>query len=206
VSALEAATSSQIQITGISSVGPAVTGITTESTLQFIAIGIGMLALFLLYLTGTPQVVASILIALVCDTTITVGAICFFNVSLSLPIVSALLTVAGYSVYDSVVVARHLQKEIPLRSDGGTGWEAGFSNCLRYLSRRLILTMTTTALAGLATAIYCEGLLRDFGIVMATGAIFGMMSTVAIVVGVMRFHYRRQEHEALMNPPAVSSS
>jgi preprotein translocase subunit SecF len=65
--------------------------------------------------------------------------------------------------------------------------------------------MTTTALAGLATAIYCEGLLRDFGIVMATGAIFGMMSTVAIVVGVMRFHYRRQEQELLMNPPAVAS-
>jgi len=192
ISALENATSSQIQITGISSVGPAVTGITNASTLQFIAIGIGMLAIFLLYLTGTPQVVASILIALVCDTTITVGAICFFNVSLSLPIVSALLTVAGYSVYDSVVVARHVQKEIPLCINNGTGWKQGFSNCLRYLSRRLILTMTTTALAGLATAIYCEGLLRDFGIVMATGAIFGMMSTVAIVVGAMRFHYRRQ--------------
>jgi SecD/SecF fusion protein len=177
VQSLQSVVPGSLRLAGVSSLGAAVTGMTRQSTIYVMMAGLGLLAILLLW-QYQPIVAAAIWLALIGDTVITVGSISLFNIPLSLPIVSALLTVAGYSVYDSIVVARHVSMDV--RALGHN--DEQFNRCLESLSRRLILTVTTTALAALMIAIFCQDLLRDFGIVMTTGAVFGMMSTAAIVV------------------------
>ena len=167
-----------VQLASVESVGATVSGITTQAVIAACLAGIFVLGISLFVKHG-PSITGAIVLALLCDTFIAVGAICLFHVPLSLPIISALLTVAGYSVYDSIVVAGHVRHDSRYDAPYTT---QKFELSLESLSRRLILTVTTTVFSALAIAVYCEGLLRDFGIVMVSGAVFGMMSTVAIVM------------------------
>jgi preprotein translocase subunit SecF len=211
--AVRASLAPDVEIADINSLGASVTGVTRRAAVLASLAGVAIL-LVLLFSGYGGMIATAIVIALLCDTTITVGAICWFSVPLSLSILSALLSVAGYSVYDSVVVAGHvnrdhlemvaerkrLQAELRRRdlaeSDRleltkrlrGLAFDAGmFKKSLSNLSRRLLLTVLATALGAVGIAVFCgEGLLRHFGIVMAAGAIFGMMSTVAIVARAMK--------------------
>jgi protein-export membrane protein SecD/preprotein translocase SecF subunit len=183
---LQESVSHPVRLASVSSVGATVTGITEQTTIIASIIGLVVLTVFLIGIFDVATGM-SIVVVMVLDATITLGAISFFNIPWSLPILSALLTVVGYSVYDSIVVARHVWNDC----QSGQYSDHAFNESLKNLSRRMVLTVATTAASGIAVAIYCEGLLRDFGIVMSTGAIFGMMSTAAVVARAIRFSLKR---------------
>jgi SecD/SecF fusion protein len=182
VKRLQDVLSHPVQLASVSAVGATVTGITMRATFWSAAAGLAVLSFFLLRKYGAG-IAASIVIALACDATITLGAIGYFEIPMSLPILSALLTVVGYSVYDSIVVAGHLCDDARRQ---GFYTEPAFNRSLSNLSRRMVLTVATTTMAALSIAVYCGGLLRDFGIVMTAGSVFGMMSTASIVARALK--------------------
>jgi len=161
------------------SAGATVTGISMQRFLICACVGAFLLLTLLSNLCGFKVAVA-VVAAMLLDAVISTGALSLYSVQLSLPIVSSLLAIVGYSVYDSIIVAYHLRTELKSTARGNTADIVAVT--LEKLSRRMILTMASTTLSALGVALFCPGLLRDFGIIMATGSFFGMMSTIAIVV------------------------
>jgi preprotein translocase SecF subunit len=161
------------------SAGATVTGISMQKFVICACVGAFLLLTWLSRLCGF-RVAFAVVAAMLLDAAISLGALSLAAVQLSLPIVSSLLAIVGYSVYDSIVVAAHLRKELENAAGGYTTDIVAAT--LQKLSRRMILTMASTTLSALGVALFCSGLLQDFGIIMATGSVSGMLSTIAIVV------------------------
>jgi len=182
------------------SAGATVTGIGMQKFLICAGVGTFLLFMLLVRLCGF-RVALSVVTAMLLDATVSLGALSLCSVQLSLPIVSSLLAIVGYSVYDSIVVAYHIRTDLKKAPGGHTADIV--AETLEKLSRRMILTMASTTLSALGVALFCTGLLQDFGIIMAAGSVFGMMSTLAIVVPTAEAAYG--EPEAFHRRAAVTA-
>ena len=169
------------------SAGATVTGITMGRFLLSAGFGILLLSIWL-SIRAKFGVAFWIVAAMLMDSVISLGALSLYAVPLSLPIVSSLLAIVGYSVYDSIVVTYHLRAAL-WKSRGNE--QEIVAKTLKRLSRRMILTMASTSISALGVAFFCGGLLQDFGIIMAAGSMSGMISTIAIVVPGAEAAFRR---------------
>jgi predicted RND superfamily exporter protein len=149
---------------------------------------------------GFPVAMA-VAAAMLLDAIISLGALSAFGVPLSLPIVSSLLAIVGYSVYDSIVIVAHIREQVEQEH---LPVDEGVVEALAKLSRRLILTMASTTVSALGMAIFCSGVIHDFGVIMATGSVSGMMSTIAIVVPSAEAAYAK--HPGLLRSSAGAGS
>lgn len=135
--------------------------------------------------------------ALALDGLIVLGAVSLFNIPLSLPVVAAILTVLGYSINDSIVLCGHIhrgenelktwmeqQRDEELRTlqkAPGPGAIRYFDSIIHPLSPRVLLTSLTTTGVAATLWVLGTGLLRDFGLVITVGVLFGTISSISLV-------------------------
>jgi preprotein translocase SecF subunit len=117
-------------------------------------------------------------VALFHDVLITLGFLCFTGREVSLTVVAALLTIAGYSINDTIVVfdrirerARALRKEKHSRA---------MDIAVNETLSRTVITALTVFLAALALFIWGGEVLRDFSFAMLIGVGFGTYSSVYV--------------------------
>jgi len=117
------------------------------------------------------------IVAMITDGVIAFGAVSWFQVPLTVPVIAAVLTVIGFSLYDSILLCGHLVK----------GQESpNLVDVLAPLSARLVLISTATCGASIGLWVFGIEIMKDFGIVLTTGVVFGLMSSITIVAfGVM---------------------
>jgi preprotein translocase subunit SecF len=120
------------------------------------------------------------IIALIHDVIISLGAISIFNISMDLVILAALLTIAGYSVNDTIIICDRI-REMRRKEKGKPEREIINSAINRTLSRT-ILTVGTTLLAVIALLIFGGGVIHDFAFVLLVGFISGTYSSISIAV------------------------
>jgi len=120
------------------------------------------------------------IIALIHDIIISLGAISIFNISMDLVILAALLTIAGYSVNDTIIICDRI-REMRRKEKGKPEREIINSAINRTLSRT-ILTVGTTLLAVIALLIFGGGVIHDFAFVLLVGFIAGTYSSISIAV------------------------
>jgi preprotein translocase subunit SecF len=120
------------------------------------------------------------IIALIHDVIISLGAISIFNISVDLVILAALLTIAGYSVNDTIIICDRI-REMRRKEKGKPEREIINSAINRTLSRT-ILTVGTTLLAVIALLIFGGGVIHDFAFVLLVGFIAGTYSSISIAV------------------------
>ena len=120
-------------------------------------------------------------VALFHDVLITVGALMFTGREISLTVVAALLTIAGYSINDTIVVfdrirerAKALRKEKHSRV---------MDIAVNETLSRTVITAFTVFLAALALFIWGGDVLRDFSFAMLVGTVFGTYSSVYVASG-----------------------
>jgi len=119
-------------------------------------------------------------VALVHDTTITLGLFSLFGYEMSLPVVAAFLTLVGYSVNDTVVIFDRIRENLKAR--GGT-----VSNLPDLINVSVNQTLSRTMLTSMLTWLVCIFLfalggpaLRDFAFVMVVGIAVGTYSSIYI--------------------------
>lgn len=122
------------------------------------------------------------IIALIHDVLIALGAISLFEKPLDLTLLAALLTIAGYSVNDTIIVCDRI-RELRRREKGKPEEEIINSAINRTLSRT-VLTVGTTLLAVISLLIFGGGVIHDFAFVLFIGFIAGTYSSIAIAVPV----------------------
>ncbi|MBN1674345.1 MAG: hypothetical protein JXR37_25080 [Kiritimatiellae bacterium] len=138
-----------------------------------------------------PSYAIPVVAALLFDCVIVLGAVSLFQVPLSIPLLAAILTIAGYSINDSLVLCGHVKKGVGddlkqrLSPDD-------FSAILKPLASRIFLTSLTTLSPALALWVLGVGLVRDFGLVIAVGVVVGTVSSVSLVAcGIARVQVER---------------
>ncbi len=117
-------------------------------------------------------------LALFHDVLVTLGALMFTGREVSLTVIAALLTIAGYSINDTIVVFDRIrERSKALRKETH---ERAMDIAVNETLSRTIITAFTVFLAALALFIWGGDVLRDFSFAMLVGTVFGTYSSVYV--------------------------
>lgn len=122
---------------------------------------------------------AAAVIAIFHDVLITLGLIVIMGREIDLLVVTALMTVAGYSINDSIVIYDRVRENVP-KTRNRTLAEI-INDSLNQTLGRTFLTTIVTMLSVLALFFVGGDVLNTFALVLIIGFIFGTYSTVYIV-------------------------
>jgi len=117
-------------------------------------------------------------LALFHDVVVTVGALMFTGREISLTVIAALLTIAGYSINDTIVVFDRIrERSSALRKEKH---DRVMDLAVNETLSRTIITAFTVFLASLALFVWGGEVLRDFSFAMLVGVVFGTHSSVYV--------------------------
>ena len=139
------------------------------------------------------------MIGLVHDLIVTVGLLSFFGFDFSLTTVAAILTLAGYSVNDTVVTYDRIREN--LRKFKKMPQFDLLNKSINDIFSRTILTGFTTLLAAAALFIWGGDTLRSFSFTILWGVIVGTYSSIYISSAFLNlFNLRASQDEKAINP------
>ena len=116
--------------------------------------------------------------ALLHDVFIVFGLLCFLNREMSLTVVAGLLTLAGYSINDTIVVFDRIRER--MRSIRKESHERIFDIAVNETLSRTLITSVTVFFVALALYLFGGAVLNDFALAMVLGILFGTYSSVFV--------------------------
>jgi SecD/SecF fusion protein len=150
---------------------------------SFYALGLGLLAvLFYISLRFEFSFAVGAFAALFHDILICIGVVIICGTELSLIHVGAFLTIAGYSINDTIVVFDRMRES--LRSKRGDVAQV-MNLAINATLSRTILTSVTTFVAVLVLWIFGGSALKDFSFAIMIGVVVGTYSSIFIAAPVV---------------------
>jgi len=120
--------------------------------------------------------------ALFHDVLVTLGALMITGREVSLTVIAALLTIAGYSINDTIVVFDRIrERSKALRKEKHS---RVMDIAVNETLSRTVITAFTVFLAALALFVWGGDVLRDFSFAMLVGVVFGTYSSVFVASAV----------------------
>ena len=117
-------------------------------------------------------------LALFHDVFVTLGILCFTGREVSLTVVAALLTIAGYSINDTIVVFDRIrERSKALRKEKHS---RVMDIAVNETLSRTVITAFTVFLTSVALFVWGGEVLRDFSFAMIIGVTFGTYSSVYV--------------------------
>lgn len=140
------------------------------------------------------------MIGLIHDLITTVGLLSLFNFDISLTTIAAILTLAGYSVNDTVVNYDRIREN--LRKYKKMPQYDLLNKSTNDIFSRTILTGLTTLFAAIALFIFGGDTLRSFSFTILWGVIVGTYSSIYVSTTLLNLFNLRanQEAEKAINP------
>ncbi len=141
------------------------------------------------------------MIGLVHDILVTVGLLSLFQIDFSLTTVAAILTLAGYSVNDTVVTYDRIREN--LRKYKTMPQVDLLNKSINDIFSRTLLTGLTTLLASIALLIWGGDALRSFSFTLVWGILIGTYSSIYVSTVILDwFDLRKtqEEKEKDINP------
>ncbi len=133
-------------------------------------------------------------VALTHDVIFTLGALSLFNVEFSLTTIAAILTIAGYSINDTVVIFDRVREN--LRKYKKLELIDLFNLSINHTLSRTIITSLTTLLALFSLFILGGEVIKPFALTMIIGVIIGTYSSMFIAVPTLLiFKFRPQDDD-----------
>jgi len=144
-----------------------------------LALGLGMIGI-LVYVTIRFEFSFAVgaLVALLHDVIITVGVFSLVGGELSLVMVGAILTIAGYSINDTIVVYDRIREGLRNRTGGSV--EALMNRSINETLGRTMLTGGLTLLSVAALFFFGGAVLKDFAFAILIGILVGTYSSVFV--------------------------
>jgi SecD/SecF fusion protein len=167
----------QFKIEGSERVGALVGGELARSSL--IALGLGILGI-LIFVTLRFELSFAVgaIVALLHDVLITVGVFSLLHRELTLTMVGAILTIAGYSINDTIVVYDRIREGLASGRKGSI--EQIMNESINQTLSRTILTSTVTLIPILCLFFFGGAVLRDFSLAIIIGVVVGTYSSIFI--------------------------
>ena len=132
------------------------------------------------------------MIGLIHDVLTTLGVLSLFNFDFSLTTVAAILTLAGYSVNDTVVTYDRVREN--LRKYKKMPQVELLNKSINDIFSRTILTGLTTLLAALALFVFGGDTLESFSFVIVWGVIIGTYSSIYVSAAILNLFDLRAVH------------
>ena len=133
-------------------------------------------------------------VALTHDVLFTLGLLSILNVEFSLATIAAILTIAGYSINDTVVIFDRVREN--LRKYKKMDLIDLFNLSINNTLSRTVMTSVTTLLALLSLFIFGGEVIRPFALTMIIGVVIGTYSSVFIAVPTLLiFKFRPQDED-----------
>ena len=133
-------------------------------------------------------------VALTHDVLFTLGLLSILNVEFSLATIAAILTIAGYSINDTVVIFDRVREN--LRKYKKMDLVDLFNLSVNNTLSRTVMTSVTTLLALLSLFIFGGEVIRPFALTMIIGVVIGTYSSVFIAVPTLLiFKFRPQDED-----------
>ena len=136
------------------------------------------------------------LVALAHDALISIGLFSLCGRQISLIVITAVLTIIGYSVNDTVVLFDRIREM--LRHDKKLSFYDLCNAAVNACLSRTVITSVTTFFAVLALFAFGDGSIFDFALIMLFGVVAGTFSPVFIATPIMFWWYKgkRPDFEA----------
>lgn len=171
------ASGTQVELRRIETVGPKVGNDLRRKAVLAILTSLGVILLYVGIRYEFKFALGGV-VALLHDVLVTLGLLMFTGREVSLTVIAALLTIAGYSINDTIVVfdrirerSKALRKETHSRV---------MDIAVNETLSRTVITAFTVFLTALALFIWGGEVLRDFSFAMLVGTVFGTYSSVYV--------------------------
>ena len=128
------------------------------------------------------------LVALAHDALISLGLFSLCGRQVSLIVVTALLTIIGYSINDTVVVFDRIREQ--LHRDERTPFRDLCNQAINACLGRTVITSITTFFAVAALFVFGDGSIYDFALTMLIGVVAGTYSSIFIATPIVVWWYR----------------
>jgi len=177
-------------------VGPTVGEELQEAAIIAVLAAIGAILVYIWFRFEWQFGVAAV-IALLHDVISTIGLFSLLQLDFNLATVAAVLTIAGYSINDTVVVFDRVREN--LRKYKRMPLADLFNLSINGTLSRTILTSFTTLLALFSLAILGGEVIRGFSVAMIWGIVVGTYSSIALAVPLLLYlkvHRGTVEEEA----------
>lgn len=165
------------QILRVETVGPAVGKDLRKNALTSLVLGIAGIMLYIMIRFDLKYGLAGI-VALIHDVIIAAGALVLTHRQFDLTIVAALLTIAGYSINDTVVIYDRIRENLRIVKKGTFNDIVNLS--VNQMLGRTVLTTGITMLAVMSLLIFGGEVLNNFSFCIFVGFLTGVYSTVYI--------------------------
>src|SRR5712692_7335547 len=165
------------KVEGSERVGALVGGELAKSSL--VALGLGILGI-LIFVTFRFELSFAVgaIVALLHDVLMTVGVFALLGHELTLTMVGAVLTIAGYSINDTIVVYDRIREGLASGRRGSI--EQIMNESINQTLSRTILTSTVTLIPILCLFFFGGAVLRDFSLAIIIGVAVGTYSSIFI--------------------------
>ena len=141
---------------------------------------------------------ASGVIALIHDVAATVGVFSICNKEITVTIVAALLTIAGYSINDTIVVFDRMREKLRLLRTEDLSVIVNQS--INETLSRTIITSLTVMLVVLSLFFFGGEVIHDFAFAMLFGVFIGTYSSIAVAAPIVyewvRIHNKSKQSQA----------
>jgi SecD/SecF fusion protein len=135
-----------------------------------------------------------VIIALLHDIVITVGVYALIGREVSNATVAAVLTVLGYSIYDTIIILDRIRENIPLMRRAPFATIANVS--LWETIRRSLATTLITLLPIISLLIFGGATLQDFAFALMVGIVSGAYSSIFIAAPLLTIWKEREPEYA----------
>ena len=170
-------------------VGPTVGAELIRAAILAVTLALGAILIYIAFRFEWRFGVGAV-IALIHDVITTIGLFAVLQLEFNLATVAAILTIAGYSINDTVVIYDRVRET--LRKYKKLALADLLNVAINSTLSRTTMTSLTTLLAVLALVVLGGPIIRDFAVALIWGVIVGTYSSIFIAVPVLLFMNLRQ--------------
>jgi preprotein translocase SecF subunit len=170
-------TGARLELLSTDAVGPKVGGELRQKAIWAVLGSLGWILVYVGFRYEFKFALGAV-VALFHDVFVTLGVLCFTNREISLTVVAALLTIAGYSINDTIVVFDRIrERSKALRKEKHS---RVMDIAVNETLSRTVITALTVFFTSVALLVWGGEVLRDFSFAMVIGIAFGTYSSVFV--------------------------
>jgi preprotein translocase subunit SecF len=125
------------------------------------------------------------MVALIHDILMTIGFYAIWGREVNLVTVVAVLTILGYSLYDTIIIFDRIRENTPTVGYNRRRFDETVNTSIRQVVRRSIYTSVSTLIPITALLIFGESTLSDFAFALLVGIVAGTYSSIFIAAPVV---------------------
>ncbi len=170
-------------------IGPVVGKDLRQRTLWAIFWSLFAIVCYVAYRFENPIWGVAGVIALFHDVIGVAGLFSLLHLQVDLLIVTALLTIAGYSISDTIVIFDRMREK--LHTERGLPFDVLINSSMNETLSRTIITVLTVQIVCVVLLFFGGPVLRDFAFAMVVGNIFGTYSSIGVAAPLVYEHQIR---------------